>query len=107
MANGAIIGAIVVNIFLAVALGVSTNKLWIMIGTLQIIAHFPMLKICFPSNALLCFQSIVDVANMNILPKSFIQKLMGVINLGSSHTSSIASNFKLMDIFSILRCVYR
>ena len=45
MANGVIVGAIVMNLFMAVGVGISTEKLWMMIGTLQIIAHFPLLKI--------------------------------------------------------------
>ena len=88
------------NIFLAVALGISTKKLWMMIGTLQIIAHFPLLRISFPSNALMCFKAIVEVANMNIVPKSATNKVLSLVSHDSS-PSSIKGNFKMMDIFSI------
>ena len=71
LANGALIGAIAINVFLAVGLGVSTKKLWMMIGTLQIISHYPLLTIGLPANALLCFQALVGVANMNILPTEY------------------------------------
>ena len=79
LASGATIGAIVISVFLSVALGISTKKLWMMIGTLQIIAHFPLLRIQFPSNALLCFQALIEVANLNILPKEASNKVLSIM----------------------------
>jgi hypothetical protein len=57
------------NIFLSFILGVSMKKLWMMITTLQIMTHLPLLEIYIPPNAVLCFSSIVDISNMNIIPE--------------------------------------
>ena len=59
-------------------MGVSLKKLWMMITTLQIMVHMPMLAIYFPPNAVLCFASIVDISNMNIVPKEWIDAIKGV-----------------------------
>ncbi len=76
-ASGAVTGAITTNIFLSIVLGVSIKKLWMLISTLQIIVHFPMLGISLPSNVLLCFSMIIEVSNLNIIPKKYIKQLIG------------------------------
>lgn len=83
-ASSAMTGAITTNIFLAVVLGVSLKKLWMLITTLQILVHMPLLEIYLPPNALLCFQSIVDISNMNIIPKEYMDKILGLFSDSSS-----------------------
>jgi hypothetical protein len=79
-ASSAITGAITTNIFLSVILGVSMKKLWMMITTLQIIVNQPLLKVYLPANAILCFKAIVDISNINIIPKEYIDMIMGFIS---------------------------
>lgn len=97
MASGTLVSTITLNIVLAIVLGVSLKRLWTMINTLQIIAHFPMLKINFPSNALLCFKSIIDIANMNIIPKAYIKAVLATVVTDSS--DNVRESFNQMDIF--------
>ena len=96
-ASGTLIATITINIVLSIVLGVSMKRLWTMINTIQIITHYPMQSISYPSNALLCFKSIVDVANMNIIPKAYIKKVLSSIVVDSSN--GVKESFKLMDIF--------
>ena len=96
-ASGTLIATISINIVLAIVLGVSMKKLWTMINTIQIITHYPMQSISYPSNALLCFKSIVDVANMNVIPKAYIKKVLSSFLVDSS--DGVKESFKQMDIF--------
>lgn len=68
-AGYAIIGAIISNVLLSVTMGVSVRKLWLLITTLQIIVHIPLLNIFLPANALILFAAIIDFSNMNLLPE--------------------------------------
>jgi hypothetical protein len=54
------------------------KKLWMMITTLQVMVHMPLLSIFIPSNAVMCFSAIVDISNMNILPKEYMDKILSV-----------------------------
>lgn len=89
------------NLFLAVAVGVSTRKLWMMIGTLQLLVHLPLMSIPFPANATMCFQALVSVANMNILPKEYTNKVINLIQGKSAddeEESSGSSGGKFQDM---------
>eukprot|EP00347_Sterkiella_histriomuscorum_P008413 403345188 len=52
-AGSAITGAVTTNIFLSLVMGLSLKKLWMLIQTLQIIVHLPLLQIPLPSNVVL------------------------------------------------------
>ncbi len=43
--------------------------------------NLPLLAIYIPPNAVMCFASIVDIANMNIIPKAYVDM---IINLFAS-----------------------
>jgi hypothetical protein len=96
-ASSALTGAISTNIFLSVLLGVSMKKLWMMITTLQIMTHLPLLAIYIPPNAVLCFASIVDISNMNIIPKHYTDAILSVFVDDSEDKPE--GNFQTMDIF--------
>lgn len=98
-ANSALTGAVTTNIFLSLFLGVSMKKMWMMITTLQIIVHLPMLKILLPANTIMCFKTIVDISNMNIIPKAWINAALGVFISNSGSDEEVKGNFKQMDIF--------
>lgn len=94
--SGVIVGAITINIFLAVLLGISMKKLWIMIGTIQIVTHFPLLLAPLPSNALLCLTALLDAANMNLIPKKYMTMATSFIVNTASQAQSKAG---FSDIF--------
>ncbi|CDW74457.1 UNKNOWN [Stylonychia lemnae] len=96
-ASTALTGAIGSNIFLSLVLGLSLKKLWMLIQTLQIIVHLPLLQIPLPSNVIFCFSSIIDISNMNIIPKKYIKDILGVFM--KDQKNGIQENFKVMDIF--------
>jgi hypothetical protein len=54
---------------LATLAGVSMKKLWSMISSLQIIVHYPMLKIPIAPNLLKILNSVVEIVNMGLIPK--------------------------------------
>ena len=83
-ANSALTGAISTNIFLSVLFGVSMKRLWMMITTLQLLTHLPLLEIYLPPNAVMCFAAIVDISNMNIIPKEYLDPVVKIFT-GSSY----------------------
>ncbi|CDW83854.1 UNKNOWN [Stylonychia lemnae] len=99
-ASSAITGAVTTNIFLSLVMGLSLKKLWMLIQTLQIIVHLPLLQIPLPSNTILCFKSIVDISNMNVIPKEYIKTVVSAFVSDSS--SNVKENFRQMDIFQLL-----
>jgi len=48
------------------------KKLWTMISSLQIIVHYPMLKVAMPANLLKMLNAIVDIVNLGLVPKKYI-----------------------------------
>lgn len=49
-----------------------------------------MMKISYPSNAILCFTSLVDVANMNILPKPVVKSIVEKISFWKSDSDEVS-----------------
>eukprot|EP00347_Sterkiella_histriomuscorum_P008911 403343271 len=96
-ASSAITGAISTNILLSLVMGLSLKKLWMLIQTLQIIVHLPLLQIPLPSNVLLAMKAIIDVSNLNIIPKEYINKVLSFVTPETNGTTK--ENFKQMDIF--------
>ena len=94
-------GTVSLNFFLAIVLGVSLKRLWLLLSMLQILVHLPLIKIGYPSNTLLLFQLTSDIANLNLIPKetinNFISKVIGV----TGSISQARQNFSLLDIFKI------
>ena len=77
MASIALTGALQSNLILSVIAGVSMKKLWTMISSLQIIVHYPMLKISIPANLLKTLNSIVEIVNLGLVPKKYIKEFLG------------------------------
>ncbi|CDW74924.1 UNKNOWN [Stylonychia lemnae] len=98
-ASSAVTGAITSNIFLSLVMGLSLKKLWMLIQTLQIIVHLPLLSITLPANAALCFKSIVDISNMNIIPKEYIQ---AVLSTASEQNSNNLGMLFFILVFSVI-----
>jgi len=71
-ASFALTSALSSNFILSLVLGISMKKIWTMISSLQIIVHYPMLKIPLPSNILLMLNSIVEIVNLSLVPKEYI-----------------------------------
>lgn len=57
------------NFAITLILGFSLNNLWILINTLQVMVHLPLLAIQMPSNALYMLQALVSISNMDIISK--------------------------------------
>ena len=93
----ALVSSIGMNMIVQMLLGFSMKKLWMLIGTLQIITHLAMLSIVFPSNALLCLSSLQDFSNMQLIPKQYVKSILG--SLSNQGNSTQNSNFSTMDIF--------
>ena len=55
------------------------KKLWTMISSLQIIVHYPMLKIPMPANLYKLLNAIVEIVNLGLVPKKYIKEFMGKI----------------------------
>ena len=91
-ASAALTGAISINFFLSLFLGVSLKRLWMMISTLQIIVHLPLLSIYIPANTVLCFSTIVDISNLNIIPQKYMDDVMGLF-ANTSAGNSTTGNF--------------
>lgn len=54
--------------------------------------HMPLLSIFIPANAVMCFSSIVDISNMNIVPKAYLDAILKVI-VGEDESSKPEGNF--------------
>lgn len=92
-AGSALTGAITSNIFLSVIMGVSIKKIWLMITTLQVIVHMPLLTIFMPANAVMCFAAIVDISNMNIIPKDIMSAILSIFGSEKEEDEKPSGNF--------------
>ena len=61
---------------LSMVAGVSMKKLWTMISSLQIIVHYPMLKIPIAANLLKFLNSVVDIVNLGLVPKKYVKQFI-------------------------------
>lgn len=87
-------GALSSNIILAVFAGVSMKKLWMMISSLQIIVHYPMLKIPLPANFVNIMSSVVEIVNLGLVPKKYIKEFLS--RFVSASSDNVEGNFKQM-----------
>jgi len=76
----AILGLLVSNLFLSVALGVAMKRVWTLINTLQILTHVPLLELplTFPHNAKMFMKALYDISNVKLISKSQIIRWIGV-----------------------------
>ena len=73
----------IVNIILAVVIRAPMKLMWNMINTLQILTFMPMLNMQIPTNLRVCLETIKEVTNLSLLPKSvtdWILEQIGVVN---------------------------
>jgi hypothetical protein len=59
--------------FLAILAGLSMKKLWQMISSLQIMVHYPLLRIPIAPNLLKILNSVVEIVNMGLIPKQYVK----------------------------------
>ena len=74
---------IIVNIILAVVIKASMKHMWHLINTLQLLTFMPMLNMQIPTNLRVCLETIKEVTNLSLLPKSvtdWILEQIGVVN---------------------------
>jgi hypothetical protein len=60
----------ILNIVLAIVIRAPMKHMWNMINTLQILTFMPMLNMQIPTNLKVCLETIKEVSNLSILPKS-------------------------------------
>ena len=63
-----LVAAVSANLILGVFAGLSMKKLWMMISAMQIISHYPMLKVPLPSNFLYFLRNIIEISNLGLIP---------------------------------------
>jgi hypothetical protein len=93
VASVALSGALSTNLILSIIAGVSMKKLWMMISSMQIIVHYPMLKVPIPSNLLKLLTGIVDIVNLGLIPKKYIKEFINKI-IKDVEADSANDNFK-------------
>ena len=72
-------GSVGLNVALALVLGMSLKQLWMLMNTLQIITHMPLLNFTFPSNFILFTDTLKSISNMDILPENYMQSLKSAL----------------------------
>ncbi|CDW80627.1 UNKNOWN [Stylonychia lemnae] len=90
-------GTVSFNFALTMLMGFSLNNLWMLLNTLQIMVHLPMLGISIPSNAINMFQNLIGISNMNLIPTAYIKKY--ILTFVKESNSDVKGNFATMDIF--------
>ena len=60
------------NLALNIVLSSSLALLWGLLNSLQIVAHFKLLKVVFPSNVEIYFEVLYEISNVSIIPRDEI-----------------------------------
>lgn len=81
MAGKTVTGAVSMNIFLSIFLGVSLKKVWMLMNTLQILTNIPLMSFALPSNVIFTYQTLIELAKFNFIPKDTVKKYMKSIKL--------------------------
>jgi hypothetical protein len=92
-----LVAAVSANLVLGIFAGLSMKRLWMMISAMQIISHYPMLKVPLPANFLYFLRAIIEISNLGLLPKKYVMDFMRKIF--SSAQITFDSNLAFMDIF--------
>ena len=79
------------NLFLAVALGASMKRMWSLLNTLQIVTHVTLLAITLPSNVGICLRTIVEISNVQVVPKAWVDKAIYTVRSWTSDLNDAAS----------------
>eukprot|EP00347_Sterkiella_histriomuscorum_P006656 403351936 len=100
VAGNAITGTITSNIALSIILGFSLKNLWMLMNTLQIIVNIPLLSLNLPQNIVILCKQLIDIANLNLLPKEYVNKLLSFMFIQTGdQIEDTSTNLKQMDIF--------
>jgi hypothetical protein len=87
-------GGVVANAFIAVAMGASMKRMWILLNTLQIVTHIPLLTLSLPSNLKVCLNTIISISSLSIIPKEWVEKGLKYINLASSKLNASVNSIE-------------
>ncbi len=79
LVDNTLTGGVVANAFIAVAFGASMSRMWSLLNTLQIITHVPLLAIKAPQNLEYCVSMIISIANLSIIPKAWVEKMLSFV----------------------------
>jgi hypothetical protein len=77
---------LIVNIVLALVIRAPMKQMWNMINTLQILTYMPELNMKLPQNLVICLNTIKEISNLSVVPKSVIDWVIGLVKgqMGSS-----------------------
>ena len=78
-AGAALSGSVAVNVILSLVLGFSLKQLWLLMNTLQIITHLPLLNFSLPSIFILFTETLKSISNMDILPDDWMQNIKSAL----------------------------
>jgi hypothetical protein len=76
LVESSLTGSVAGNIVLAGVLGLAMKQIFALINTLQVVTQIPLLAVLIPANVETCLQGLMDVSNLNIIPKSVINKVL-------------------------------
>jgi hypothetical protein len=82
---------LIANLFLAVALGASMNRMWSLLNTLQIVTHVTLLAVSLPSNVGICLRTIVEISNVQVVPNAWVDKVLKTVRSWNSDLKETAS----------------
>lgn len=71
-----LVAAVSANLIFGIFAGLSMKRLWMMISAMQIITHYPMLKVPLPANFLYFLRTIIEISNLGLLPKKYVMEFM-------------------------------
>lgn len=71
-----LVAAVSANLVLGIFAGLSMKRLWMMISSMQIISHYPMLKVPLPANFLYFLKTIIEISNLGLIPKKYVLDFM-------------------------------
>ncbi|CDW80617.1 UNKNOWN [Stylonychia lemnae] len=74
VASSSITGSTTINLILSIVLGVSMKNLWMLLNTLQILVMIPLLWLSLPANITIMCKALIDIANLNFIPKDTINE---------------------------------
>ena len=77
---------LIVNVVLALVIRAPMKQMWNMINTLQILTYMPELNMKLPQNFVICLNTIKEISNLSVVPKSVIDWVIGLFKgqMGSS-----------------------
>jgi hypothetical protein len=83
---------LIVNIVLAVVIRAPMKLMWSMINTLQIVTFMPDLNMKLPQNLVICLQTIKEISNLSILPKSVTDWMIQKVGIVKAHVGTSEEN---------------